>query len=459
MSIDLGSFYEKAFAKSDSNSENLIEEISGVTERYKVIKKIDQGGFKAIHLCQDFITGRLVAVATPVGQINKNSFLREARITGLLSHPNIMPIYDMGENSQGQVFFAMKYIEGRNLLETMGSISAEGFLIHEKLRIYVKVLEALSYAHSKGVVHCDVKPANIQLGDFGEVVLADWGLAQIIDSECEDELMERYSFDNTDKSDRLKNQVKGTPGYMSPELLNGKDAVTERADIYSLGVLLYELLHEREYKVGTSLWNERISGSLIHICRKALKLELEARYQSVNLLLKDIQNYQNGYATEFETKSMTRVLALFYKRNKLIIHLFMVIALISGAASFVYYEKLEQAKQAKADLRYQRDIAYQNKLKSLPLLEKKSLESYKNRKFDDALKVALEIEALIPGENIANSNLLGKIYFLRGDYNAALGCFKEPMIPVERVIYKKTLLLSDENREINEAAEITEFLD
>ena len=145
-------------------------------------------------------------------------------MTGDLEHPNIVPIYDLGEDDKGVLFYAMKRVKGRPWDKVVGEKSFD-----ENLEIWMKVADAVAFAHSRGVVHRDLKPENVMLGDFGEVLLMDWGLAIVLDSPA-----------------AKKAGMAGTPAYMPPEMAMGPvTRVGTPADIYLMGAILYEILTGR----------------------------------------------------------------------------------------------------------------------------------------------------------------------------------------------------------------------
>jgi len=200
--------------------------------RYKVLDEIGRGAMGVVYLARDPLIGRLVALKTfrmsaaLAGKelaMYRARFIREAQSAGILSHPNIVTIHDVVEESEeGATFIAMEYVRGTDLKERL---AGEGRLdLADAVHVVTQVAEGLDYAHSKGVVHRDVKPANILLTEDRQVKLTDFGIARLDTSNL-----------------TLEGQLLGTPNYMAPEQIQGQ-ATDHRADVFSLGVVLYEML-------------------------------------------------------------------------------------------------------------------------------------------------------------------------------------------------------------------------
>jgi serine/threonine protein kinase len=180
-------------------------------------------------------------------------FVREARVTGMLQHPGVVPVHDLGVDSEGYLYYTMERVEGRTLEEWLASLPPEPLdrsTLFDLLDVVVRVCDALSYAHSRGVLHCDIKPANVMVGDFGRTYLMDWGIARFIDDE------ER-------RTDGF-GSPSGTPTHMAPEQARG-DRFDVRTDVFAVGGLIYQIITRR---------SPYSSESLIH----ALAGAMLARY-------------------------------------------------------------------------------------------------------------------------------------------------------------------------------------
>src|SRR6185295_18519017 len=196
------------------------------SERLEDQGLVASGGMGAVHLVVDRAIGRKMAMKTMHAMLREDDrmlrlFLREARTTGLLDHPNIVPVYDVGER-EGALYFTMKLVSGRTLRDIIRAEPngvTDPNLLFNLLDVIVKMCDALAFAHSRGVVHCDIKPANVMIGDFGEVYLMDWGIARVRGSQPE-------------KS-----------SYMSPEQAEGNRVLLDsKSDVFSVGAVLYDIL-------------------------------------------------------------------------------------------------------------------------------------------------------------------------------------------------------------------------
>lgn len=249
-----------------------IEELDQQIPAYEFLEFIDRGGMGAVYRARQRSLNRIVAVKLlPVSLRNRRVFAerfsREAKALALLNHPNIVSVYDSGEASGGCLYYAMEYVKGTNLRRFMkeGRATAK-----QLLNIAMQVCEALQFAHSRGVVHRDVKPANILIDENGRAKVADFGLAKVIGAPPQHLL--------TGASDAL-----GTPDYMAPEAVTRDYEVDHRADIYSLGVMLYEMLTNH---VPKGAWEPPsravgVDERFDEVVSRALQVDPKRRYQSV----------------------------------------------------------------------------------------------------------------------------------------------------------------------------------
>ncbi|MGH7294870.1 MAG: serine/threonine-protein kinase, partial [Polyangiaceae bacterium] len=168
-------------------------------------------------------------------------FIDEAHVTAQLEHPNIVPVYDMGWLPDGQPYYTMRIVKRQSLRDVLAraDLKAQWPLVR-LLGAFLQVSRALAYAHDRGILHADIKPENVLLGDFGEVYLADWGLSRAM-RDVPLEIPSRRE-GAPPRSNGTSSQTSGTPGYIAPEVLRHETEVDGRADLFSLGVILYELL-------------------------------------------------------------------------------------------------------------------------------------------------------------------------------------------------------------------------
>jgi serine/threonine-protein kinase len=206
-------------------------------QRYKPVEWLGAGGTGVVHAVLDSSTGRIVALKTlKEGRSDGDDirrFVQEARLTSQLEHPNIIPVYEVGVLPDGQPFYTMRVVKRLSLRDVLSRNDLrKHWPLGRLLGVFLDVTRALEYAHSRGVLHRDIKPENVLLGDFGEVYLADWGIAKVTKTSAID-------VDTTKGS----TPSQGTVGYIAPEILKGEfDKVDHRADLFSLGVVLYEIL-------------------------------------------------------------------------------------------------------------------------------------------------------------------------------------------------------------------------
>jgi formylglycine-generating enzyme required for sulfatase activity/tRNA A-37 threonylcarbamoyl transferase component Bud32 len=209
--------------------------------RYSPTEVLGSGGVGHVTAVRDRVIRRTVALKTLKQSFARDPivaarFVEEARITAQLEHPNIVPVYDLGATPDGEPFYTMRVVNRRSLRDVLRDHDRSAWPLVRLLGVLVQVSRALGYAHSRGVLHRDVKPDNVLLGDFGEVYLADWGLAKMVrGSPVEVEQPGSSPPGATDSG--------GTPGYMAPEIVRGDwGNVDHRADLFALGVILYEVI-------------------------------------------------------------------------------------------------------------------------------------------------------------------------------------------------------------------------
>ena len=253
-------------------------------------------------------------------------FAEEAQILGQLEHPNIVPVHDFGEDGEGTRYFTMYYVRGKTLTDLMQSdTTADGSreAYFKLLNIFLKVCDAVAFAHSRGVVHRDLKPDNIMVGAFGEVYLMDWGIARLLGrtsgmpSSVDGEIYEPVKVRRDGAADDEKGQIIGTFFYMSPEQANAEiEKVDERTDIFLLGGVLYEILTGQPPYMGSTVVDvvrqaqkaqipppemvapdRNVPAPLSRIVMKCLQREGKDRYENVQLVKADVENFLKGGAS------------------------------------------------------------------------------------------------------------------------------------------------------------------
>ncbi len=217
--------------------------------RYRDLREIGRGGMGVVYRALDPELGRSVAIKVlrlPASgsELAAARFCREARITGQIEHPNVVPVHEVARTPHGVPYMVMKLVEGRSLAERLAEVRARPpqerlGLRRRLLADFLKVCDAVAYAHSRGVVHRDLKPANVMIGAFGEVQVMDWGLAKVLGSA--ESTVDAVPA-GAAPGETLDGALIGTPGYMPPEQADTLEgAIDERSDVYSLGAILYEI--------------------------------------------------------------------------------------------------------------------------------------------------------------------------------------------------------------------------
>jgi serine/threonine protein kinase len=256
--------------------QSLIESPAVPATRYEIIEQIGEGGMGAVYLAHDRELDRDIALKVlraPAPSVEERErILSEARILASLEHPGIVPVHDVGMLPDGRLFYVMKRVRGECFDEFARGKRARS----ELLRAFLQVCDAVAFAHAAGVIHRDLKPQNVMLGAFGEVLVLDWGVAKA-----------RHSGEIG--SNHTHSTAAGTPGYMAPEQIDG--AANERVDIFGLGgILFFTLTRTHPVSDENADWRD-VPAALRAICERARAIDPAARYQTVAALAADVANY------------------------------------------------------------------------------------------------------------------------------------------------------------------------
>ncbi|MBL8811836.1 MAG: protein kinase [Planctomycetaceae bacterium] len=319
-------------------------------QRFRILRQIAEGGIGVVYAAWDKDLEREVALKELKSSFVSRSevvrrFLAEATITSQLEHPNIVPVYACGQRGDGRHYYAMRLIQGRSLQSsitelhrsaTSRSAGSHGInfrsdpVARELLLRFITVCRAIGFAHSRGIIHRDLKPSNIMVGDFGETLVVDWGLARKhrtmapgADAASDANLLSSPSLDSSGSGpisqpfdETRSGTIIGTPGYMSPEQARGlNDQIAPESDIYSLGATLFSVLtnavpfdHSRrevatitapKQAAGISLrhqtsprqLNTAVPRALDAVCRKAMEVRAADRYSSAELMARDLESW------------------------------------------------------------------------------------------------------------------------------------------------------------------------
>ncbi len=425
-------------------------------QKYELFHELGRGGMGKVVLVRDLDIRRDVAMKLLHEGSNAEPediarFVQEAQITGQLEHPNIIPVHELGCGKEGQIYFTMKRVKGCSLAEILFKIkhndeaTIREFPLRKLLHTFMKVCDAVAYAHHKGVIHRDLKPENIMVGRFGEVLVMDWGLAKILKQEQTTKLdiaqsdkrtISRVSTSTLDTGTSLtmKGTVAGTPNYMSPEQAAGNLPLDYRTDIYALGSTLYEILtlsppYRGEHSVivlrqvldappptpRQKAPRRRIPKELEAITLKAMARKPEDRYNSAEELAEDIRLFleQRPIAVFRETILTSSV--KWVKRNPtLAVALFslIVISLISAFLAFITLDSLRTKKSA---LEAKKAALEENeKLLKRALAHEKELSLMKDRelKRTKVQKLLLERNKIAVDINSMDAHQRGKLLAL-----------------------------------------------
>ncbi len=267
--------------------------------RFRILRSHAQGGLGQVSLAQDEELGREVALKEirpefARNPVSRDRFLNEARITSQLEHPNIVPVYALGRDAQARPFYVMRFVRGQSLHHAIRDYhkSPTPDAFRALLRRFIDVCQAVAYAHSRGIIHRDLKPANVMLGEYGQTLVVDWGVAKDLSSKSSQDVLAGSAPVTAEVASPLTQaqSALGTRAYMAPEQAGDSSKATIASDIYSLGTILREIVTGKPDAV-TAASATRSARPLLAVSQKATASAPEARYASASDLADEVERY------------------------------------------------------------------------------------------------------------------------------------------------------------------------
>ncbi|MCA8914295.1 MAG: protein kinase [Planctomycetes bacterium] len=372
----------------------------GITnERYEIRREHARGGMGRIMLARDKAIGRDIALkellpgmatgstsipgSVPHQYTNDSGgiverFLREAKITGQLEHPNIVPVYEIGKHDDGSIYYTMRFVRGLTLSDRLRDIRKDETLnkqekLAARIRLldsFVDVCQAIAYAHSKGVIHRDLKPENIMLGEYGETQVLDWGLARLKGQEDKalkdlqkgSLALSKSLIQSDSQALTLDGSIVGTPAYMPPEQARGElEQVDEKSDVYALGAVLYQILTGHppyEGPMAALIVQQVLSGPPLRVTvrEKSVPPELEAlvekamarekkdRISSALELASEVKAFRDGRTLGSYQYSFGEMVSRYVRQHRTAVGLGVLGFLVLVAATIFFVQRLTEQR-------------------------------------------------------------------------------------------------------------------
>jgi serine/threonine-protein kinase len=394
--------------------------------RFRVLRAHAKGGLGQVSVALDGELNREVALKEIQAKYadhpeSRARFLLEAEVTGGLEHPGVVPVYSLGKHPDGRPFYAMRFIRGDSLKDAIDRFhkagvpgrdpGERGLALRQLLGRFVDVCEAMAYAHSRGVLHRDLKPGNVMLGKYGETLVVDWGLAKPLGERhsSEDFVEQTLRPSGSGATPTQMGKAVGTPAYMSPEQAAGRlDLLGPASDIYSLGATLYTLLTGKPPIEGLTLEailrkvqegdfpaprkvKPQVAPALEAVCRMAMALKPEDRYGSAKELAEDVEHWLAGEPVKAWPEPLAVRMGRFLKRHRTLVTSGVatmgVAALVLAGATVLLstaYENERLAKEAAETAKEKETAAKEAALAAESDAKTQRDEALKQRKRADA---------------------------------------------------------------------------
>lgn len=369
----------KTVALADASEFKGLDAASKSGGRFRVIKPHARGGLGEVVVAEDLDLHREVALKQIQSRHADNAearsrFVLEAEVTGSLEHPGIVPVYAFGTSSDGRPYYAMRFIRGESLQQAIEefhqqhgkAVDWSSVDFRRLLRRFVDVCQAIAYAHSRGVLHRDLKPGNVMLGKYGETLVVDWGLAKVLSADKQIQASDvAMPLEQGSELMTVAGSIVGTPVFMSPEQASGNTAeIGPATDIYALGATLYQLLTGEPPVSGENVRDvivkvragaitplsgrrPKIPAALQSICRKALAVKAEDRYATASLLAEDVERWMADEPVAAHRESSREKASRFFRKHRAWATSGAIALIIIAVVSVVTAILLDQSRRAK----------------------------------------------------------------------------------------------------------------
>jgi tetratricopeptide (TPR) repeat protein len=408
--------------------------------RYRLVRRLARGGLGEVSLVHDEVLRRDVALKeilrSHAGDPDRRArFLREARVTGALEHPGIVPVHDAGRRDDGRPYYVMRLLRESSLKDAIADFhrtgearaepSARSVAFRGLVRRVVDVCNAIGYAHSRGIIHRDLKPANIMLGSFGETLVVDWGLARFYDRQESPEDGQASGDPDDSLEATCTGQALGTPRYMSPEQARGDRSLGPPCDVYGLGAILYTVISGRAPIDGgdTATVLERVRlgavapprhvnpdvpAALAAVALKAMSLLPEDRYESARALAIELERWLAGEPVSVWPEPLWRRVRRTIGRHRTAVAVTAVaIAGLVAVLAEAGWHRIARQHQEKQNLTALLNVKVEdNRVLDLARLREKDARESAQARFALALEAVHANDAYLTGEMLFNDHPL-----------------------------------------------------